>query len=45
MAACHLETATAKKISEHNDVLGDRRPALYRRPFEESPTVHEGGSR
>jgi predicted amidohydrolase len=45
MAACHLETATDKTISEHNDVLGDRRPALYRRLFEESPKVHEGGSR
>jgi 5-aminopentanamidase len=45
MAACHLETATDKAISEHNDVLGDRRPALYRRLFEESPKVHEGGSR
>jgi 5-aminopentanamidase len=45
MAACHLETATDKAISEHNDVLGDRRPALYRRLFEESPKAHEGGSR
>jgi 5-aminopentanamidase len=45
MAACQLETATDKTISEHNDVLRDRQPALYRRLFEESPTVHEGGSR
>jgi predicted amidohydrolase len=45
MAACHLETATDKTISEHNDVLGDRRPALYRRLFEESPKAHEGGNR
>jgi predicted amidohydrolase len=45
MAACDLETATDKTISEHNDVLGDRRPALYRRLFEESFTVHDGGSR
>jgi 5-aminopentanamidase len=45
MAACHLETATDKAISDHNDVLADRRPALYRRLSEEFPTVHEGGSR
>jgi 5-aminopentanamidase len=45
MAACQLETATDKKISEHNDVLGDRRPELYRRLSEDSPSVHEGGSR
>ena len=41
MAACHLETANDKTISEHNDVLGDRRPSLYRRLFEESPKVYE----
>jgi predicted amidohydrolase len=45
MAACHLETATDKTISDHNDVLADRRPALYRLLSEEFPTVYEGGSR
>ena len=29
-APCDLARARDKKISEHNDVLGDRRPPLYR---------------
>jgi predicted amidohydrolase len=45
MAACQLETATDKKISEHNDVLGDRRPGLYHRVLGESRQAREGGSR
>jgi 5-aminopentanamidase len=45
MAACHLETATDKAISDHNDVLGDRRLALYRRLSEEFHTGNGGGSR
>jgi hypothetical protein len=28
-ASCDLERARNKQISEHNDVLTDRRPALY----------------
>jgi predicted amidohydrolase len=45
MAACQLETATDKKISEHNDVLGDRQPGLYHRVLGESRQAREGGSR
>ena len=29
-APCDLARARDKKISEHNDVLADRRPPLYR---------------
>ena len=29
-ARCDLARASDKKISEHNDVLADRRPPLYR---------------
>jgi predicted amidohydrolase len=45
MADCNLAAASDKKISEHNDVLADRRPALYRRLIEESCEAREGGSR
>jgi predicted amidohydrolase len=45
MADCDLEAASNKKISDHNDVLADRRPALYRRLIEGSPEVSEEGSR
>ena len=44
MAACSLESATDKKISAHNDVLGDRRPALYRRLAGELPSASPDAS-
>jgi 5-aminopentanamidase len=45
MADCDLAAAADKTTSDHNDVLADRRPGLYRRLIEESPDVNEGGSR
>jgi 5-aminopentanamidase len=44
MAGCMLQTATDKKTSDNNDVLADRRPALYRRLIEECPETRQGGS-